>query len=109
MNPANIDATQARELFSEYGDSTTLSHLDKLEESLGIVGPQQVPLEVRDDFSAMQIESAEDLRDLFIPNFYFGCEADDSLAFMAFNRKAYPTRAQVRAKSLFLNAECILC
>lgn len=97
MNPANIDATQARELFSEYGDSATLSHLDKLEESLGIVGPQQVPLEVRDDFSAMQIESAEDLRDLFIPNFYFGCEADDSLAFMAFNRKAYPTRAQVRA------------
>ena len=96
MNPANIDAVRARELFTEFGNQATLANLDQLEESLGI-GHQKVPLDVRDDFSAMQVECAEDIRDLFIPNFYFGCEADDSLAFMAFNRKAYPTHAQVRA------------
>jgi predicted TIM-barrel fold metal-dependent hydrolase len=96
MNPANLDVTRARQLFNEYGDASTLSNIDQLEAALG-VGRQKVPLDVRDDFSAMAATSAEDIRDLFIPNFYFGCEADDSLAFMAFNRKAYPTRAQVRA------------
>lgn len=96
MNPANLDMEKARSLFAEYGDEQTVAKLGNLESAFG-VGRQDVPIEVRDDFSAMGISSAEDIRDLFIPNFYFGCEADDSLAFMAFNRKAYPLRAQVRA------------
>jgi hypothetical protein len=45
----------------------------------------------------MEIARDEDLRDLFIPSFYFGCEADDPLAHVAFNRKANPFGAQVRA------------
>jgi predicted TIM-barrel fold metal-dependent hydrolase len=96
MNPANIDLAQARELFERYADETTLAGIDQLEETLGI-NRGDVPLDVRDDFAAMGIEGPDDIRDLFIPHFYFGCEADDSLAFIAFNRKAYPTRDQVRA------------
>jgi predicted TIM-barrel fold metal-dependent hydrolase len=96
MNPANLDTDKARELFEQYGDAATVAKIDQLNNALG-VGRQKVPLDVRDDFSAMGVASPEDIRDRFIPNFYFGCEADDSLAFMAFNRKAYPTRAQVRA------------
>ena len=45
----------------------------------------------------MEVATPEDLRDRFIPHFYFGCEADDSLAFTAFNRKANPLGEQVRA------------
>jgi hypothetical protein len=30
-------------------------------------------------------QSEEDIRDLFIPNFYFGCEADDRTTAYAFN------------------------
>ena len=96
MNPANVDRDQARELFERYADDATRGKLDELNETLGM-GHRNVPLEVRDDFSAMDVTSPEDIRDLFIPHFYFGCEADDSLAFIAFNRKAYPQRAQVRA------------
>ena len=33
------------------------------------------------------IRSAEDLRALFEPNFYFGCEADDPVVSLAFNEK----------------------
>ena len=44
-----------------------------------------------------QIEKAEDIRDLFVPNFYFGCEADDPLNATAFNRKMNPFGAQLRA------------
>lgn len=96
MNPANIDVERARSLFLEYGDDATVAHIDRLEETLG-VGHGDVPLDVRDDFSRMGIGGADDIRDRFIPHFYFGCEADDSLAFIAFNRKAYPDREQVRA------------
>ena len=96
LNPANIDVEKARSLFMQYADSTTQDKLDALEKTLGI-GSQDVPLDVRDDFAAMAVNSAEDIRDRFIPNFYFGCEADDSLAFIAFNRKANPLREQVRA------------
>ena len=53
--------------------------------------------EHRDDFAKMSVEKLEDLRDLFIPHFYFGCEADDPLACIAFDRKLNPVGAQVRA------------
>ena len=96
MNPANIDVERARSLFLKYGDEATVARFDGLEETLG-VSHGQVPLDVRDDFAQMGIEGPDDIRDRFIPHFYFGCEADDSLAFMAFNRKAYPGREQVRA------------
>lgn len=96
MNPANIERDRARELFMEYGDDATIAVIDRLEETLGI-GRGDVPMDVRDDFAKMEIEKPEDLRDRFIPNFYFGCESDDPLAFIAFNRKANPFDEQVRA------------
>ena len=96
LNPANVDASMARKLFTEYGDEATLGKLDQLESALGI-GKGDVPLDVRDDFALMHVETEQDVRDRFIPNFYFGCESDDPLAFAAFNRKANPLREQVRA------------
>ena len=96
LNPANIDLGQARALFQKYGDSRTTAKLDDLEKALKI-GPYEVPEEYRDDFAAMGVNSKEDLRDRFIPNFYFGCEADDTLACIAFDRRLNPMREQVRA------------
>src|SRR5271163_1966888 len=42
-----------------------------------------------------KIKRAEDIRDLFVDNFYFGCEADDPLNAYAFNRKANPYGAKI--------------
>ena len=44
---------------------------------------------------ACKIKRAEDIRDLFVNNFYFGCEADDPLNAYAFNRKANPYGAKM--------------
>ena len=49
-----------------------------------------------DDYSACGIRRPEDIRDLFVNNFYFGCEADDPTNAYAFNRKANPYRAQLK-------------
>jgi hypothetical protein len=48
-----------------------------------------------DDFAACKIKRAEDIRDLFVDNFYFGCEADDPINAYAFNRKANPYGAKL--------------
>ena len=43
------------------------------------------------------IERAEDLRQLFEPNFYFGCEADDPCVGLAFDGKYLPFGARLKA------------
>ncbi len=49
-----------------------------------------------DDYCRCGIERPEDIRDLFVNNFYFGCEADDPLNAYAFNRKANPYGAKMK-------------
>jgi predicted TIM-barrel fold metal-dependent hydrolase len=50
-----------------------------------------------DDYFRCQIERKEDIRDLFVPRFYFGCEADDPVNGWAFNRAANPFGARLNA------------
>ena len=50
-----------------------------------------------DDFAALQIERAEEIADLFVPSFYFGCEADDPMVRTAFNAKVNPFGARLNA------------
>lgn len=96
LDPANLDLKLARELFKKYGDEATRAKLDQLESTLAF-GPVSIDAELRDDFAAMKITREEDIRDLFIPHFYFGCEADDRLSVVAFDRRLHPLHEQVRA------------
>ena len=50
-----------------------------------------------DEFARAEIRRAEDIRDLFVPNFYFGCEADDPLVAWAFAGRTNPLGARLRA------------
>lgn len=50
-----------------------------------------------DDYAACGIERREDLRDLFVPPFFFGCEADDRLNALAFDRRLNPFGARLNA------------
>src|SRR5262249_54553205 len=49
-----------------------------------------------DEFAACEITKAEDIRELFVPSFYFGCEADDPMVAWAFNSKVNPFGARLR-------------
>ncbi len=96
LAPGNLDLDEAKKLFGEYAAPDVAERIDQLEETL-MVNPRQVAPEHLNDFAAMNIECAEDLRDRFIPNFYFGCEADDPLSCIAFDRRINPLGEQVRA------------
>jgi predicted TIM-barrel fold metal-dependent hydrolase len=51
--------------------------------------------EQRDDYAAMRIERKQDLRDLFVPSFFFGCEGDDRTVAFAFSpANAFGARLQ---------------
>jgi hypothetical protein len=48
-----------------------------------------------DEWARCQIERKEDVRDLFVPPFYFGCEGDDRVTAWAFDAKKQPMRARL--------------
>ena len=95
VNPANLDTATLATLVSQYGGRWIESFRDRIEAAVqpdytnDIGGIREL-----DDYAACKIERGEDIRDLFVNNFYFGCEADDPMNAYAFNRKANPYRAR---------------
>jgi predicted TIM-barrel fold metal-dependent hydrolase len=94
LDPASMDRGLMKRLIAEHGDDRMKSKLDDIMQWFG--QPQRHP-KVLDDWSLCRAETLEDLRDLFIPNFYFGCEADDPMAAWAFNAKINPMGARLKA------------
>jgi len=50
-----------------------------------------------DDFALAGIEKPEDIRDRFVPNFFFGTESDDRTVAAAFNDKLNPFGVKLNA------------
>ncbi len=94
LDPARIDTQLILKLFGEYADGHFRPDLAGLEESFTKLEPEPPVL---DEWAACAIERVEDIRDLFVPRFYFGCEADDPAVAWAFNRKTNPLGVQLRA------------
>ena len=53
--------------------------------------------EMIDEWSAIGIDRGEDIRDRFVPNFYFGCEADDPMNALAFDSRLNGYGAKLQA------------
>jgi predicted TIM-barrel fold metal-dependent hydrolase len=94
LDPARIDGKLLIELFAKYGDARFRADLAGLAESFTKLEPEPPAL---DEFAACEITRAEDLRDLFVPRFYFGCEADDPMVAWAFRADTNPLGARLRA------------
>ncbi len=94
LDPARIDTGQLMELFAKYGDERFRADLDGLAQSFTKLEPEPPTL---DEWAACEIDRAEEVRDLFVPHFYFGCEADDPMVAWAFNEKTNPLGAKLRA------------
>jgi predicted TIM-barrel fold metal-dependent hydrolase len=96
-DPKLIDHRQYRELFAEYATQSLATQLDRCDEGLliSVSHPRQV--DIADDFAESGITCAEDIADIFDRQFYFGCEADDPLNSLAFNRHLLPHSIQLNA------------
>ncbi len=90
LDPAGSDTDEITRLFAEYGGPWA----DKAP------SPRGYPPEDRalfDEFAACGIERAEDIAELFVPRFFFGCEADDPMTTVAFNERVNPFGARLNA------------
>ena len=50
-----------------------------------------------DEWAPCKIERKEDIRDLFVRSFYFGCEGDDRVTAWAFDTKKHPFGSRLNA------------
>jgi hypothetical protein len=102
-NPANLDRNQLLQLYRTYGGrmAEKLDQLGKdplgLGAGAGVFTETLEAPELRDEWIHCQIGKAEDIRDLFVNNFYFGCEADDPINAWAFSTKVNPFGARLNA------------
>jgi predicted TIM-barrel fold metal-dependent hydrolase len=95
-NPAKLDRARLLEFAQKYGRDAVVEAMrrgDGLDSDAGLTGG----IEDLDDYFRCQIEAKEDIRELFVPRFYFGCEADDPINAWAFNRRANPLGARLNA------------
>lgn len=102
VNPQNLNRTLLLELAEAYGCEGMAEVLHQQDAALDTaMTPTGATLtggiDNLDDYAACQIKRAEDLRDLFVENFYFGCEADDRMNAWAFNRQGNPFGARLQA------------
>jgi len=92
-DPKRIDGALFGELAHKYGSV--------LVERAGATAPETTGRWAEDgpydDFAATGAESLEDVRDRFVPNFFFGCEADDPMTATAFDRDRIPLGAAISA------------
>ena len=103
-NPANLNLGTLTDCFRRYGTESLTAHLDQararsregghVERS---IRPSRDPALLRDDFARCDITHPADIRDLFVPNFYFGCEADDPVNAWAFRSQANPFNVKLHA------------
>jgi hypothetical protein len=96
--PDNLDAALLISLVRTYGDPSMASAVEARAEQLGrprldVVGG----IANLDDFFACEVTSPTDVVDLFVDNFFFGCEADDRMNALAFNRLQNPGGSQLNA------------
>jgi predicted TIM-barrel fold metal-dependent hydrolase len=95
-SPTKLDKAALLQLAQKYGRDPVVEAVRRgegLDTDPALTGG----IENLDDYFRCKIEKKDDIRELFVPRFYFGCEADDPVNGWAFNRRANPMGARLNA------------
>jgi len=85
LNPANLDREGLKAFFTQYASEKMIAKFAEFDEMMMIKGMGKAAPDEIDDFAAARIERKSDIRDLFVPKFFFGCESDDPTVTYAFS------------------------
>ena len=96
-NPANLNQELLVDLYRRYGGKLVEGRLEQAGQEVAVLAKTQENPATLDEFAACQIQREEDIRDLFVPHFYFGCEADDPINAWAFNTRVNSHGARLKA------------
>jgi len=93
LDPDRLDVDALMGYIGAYGDDPVLARLDRIRDHFA--RPAGRPEEIN-EFARTGITKREEFLELFVPRFYFGCEADDPLVAWAFAEKINPLGARFR-------------
>jgi predicted TIM-barrel fold metal-dependent hydrolase len=93
LDPDLLDVEELMDYLKAYGDDPVLARLDRIREHF--TRPAGRPDQIN-EFERTGIEEVGEFLDLFVPRFYFGCEADDPLVAWAFAENVNPLGARLR-------------
>ncbi|MGE0826853.1 MAG: amidohydrolase family protein [Candidatus Binatia bacterium] len=98
FDPDNLNEELMYDLFMRYAGKEFAEKLANRDERSHLLwGAREEEKEDLNEFSRCQIERKEDIRELFVPRFYFGCEGDDRITALAFDTKKLSMGARLNA------------
>ena len=96
-DPAALDRDELRRHMVERGADPLVDRLDRLDYALLMLSdPDEAP-DCIDEWAESGITSAGDIIETFRDKFYFGCEADDPMNALAYQRDLVPAGVRLRA------------
>jgi hypothetical protein len=96
-DPSELDRGMLTSLFDQFAEDSVRDRLSRLDEGLNLLSEPMVEGESVDDFAESLIGSPKDIRDVFSSQYFFGCEADDPMAAVAFDERLNPLGARIPA------------
>ena len=97
LDPARTDRNKMGQLFRKYGGAILSAKADLLAKGEGLMLGQKEDRAYIDDFAACGVSSAKALAGQFVNSFYFGCEGEDRMTAVAFDRRFNHYGAQLNA------------
>jgi predicted TIM-barrel fold metal-dependent hydrolase len=97
LDPARIDLDEAARLWDEFGSGRLGSMREQFVDSVRrqVANPEDPAM--LDEWAEAQISGPDDVGDVFSTQFFFGCEADDPLNSLAFDRRILPESMRLNA------------
>ena len=96
LDPSKLDLRLMGEMAEKYGGDILTPEKVKAQPKGSQMGGMTSPKEI-DDFRKCKISRAEDITDLFVKPFYFGCEADDRMISVAFDKGVNHFNVELKA------------
>ena len=93
LDPSTLNVDELMTFVSKYGSADVTAKSDAVRAYFS--RPAARPA-VLDEFAAAGITHKADIRDRFVPSFFFGCEADDPLIAWAFRTDVNPLGAKLQ-------------
>jgi predicted TIM-barrel fold metal-dependent hydrolase len=97
-NPARLDQALIESLFRDYSPAAYRGRMPYPTEFRSNIlwGREEKPEDI-DEWALCGVKRRDDIKDLFVPNFFFGCEGDDPMTSLAFDtrKNAFGARLNV--------------
>lgn len=96
-HPKELDRALLTTLLQEYAPRAVAGSLDRLDEAIFMLSDPDETKDAIDEFREAGVSTTNDIKRIFEKRFYFGCEADDPMNAIAFDRAKIPMRARLNA------------